>query len=155
MEVQLRLWATEMRLAGGKALAAEGDPDADFVAAQLDRHAPALDAAGLMAEVQDRARLTRAWRVFLADWPLVLCPVSGAAPFPDHADVASAAGFDAVLEAQMPMIAPPLMGLPGISVATSSAPPMGVQILADHFREDLLLDAAQILAPGSVPLAMV
>ncbi len=155
MAAQLCLWAAETRIAMGPALAAEGDPDADFVAAQLFRHAPPLDAAGLMATMQERARLTRAWRVFLSDWPLVLCPVSGAGPFVDHIDVTSPAAFDTVLAAQMPMIAPPLMGLPGISVATSSAPPMGVQLIADHFREDLLLDAAEVLAPAPCPLAMV
>ena len=156
MEMQLRLWLAETRIATGRALEAEGDPDADFVVAQLARHAPDLTVETLMQTLQARTRLTRLWRVFLADWPLVLCPVSGAPPFADHADVASPAGFDTVLEAQMPMIAPPLMGLPGIAVTTSGAgsPPMGVQLLADHFREDLLLEAAGILAPDPVPLAM-
>jgi amidase len=58
-----------------------------------------------------------------------------------------------VFEAQTPQIAPPFMGLPGLTVATSGvdAPPMGVQLLAGPWREDLLLDAgADIAARGSV-----
>ncbi len=156
MEMQLRLWMAETQLAFGAKLEEEGDPDALFVATQLGRHVPALTVDGVMLALQVRARLVREWRTFLADWPLVLCPVSGETPFSDHCDVGSEAAFDAVLEAQMPMIAPPLMGLPGISVAMSGAdsPPIGVQILADQFREDLLLEAAGILAPDPVPLAM-
>ena len=157
MELQLRLWMAETQLAIGAKLQEEGDPDALFVAAQLGRHVPPLTVETLMQTLQARARLVRLWREFLAAWPLVLCPVSGAEPFADHSDVASPAAFDAVLEAQMPMIAPPLMGLPGIAVASpgTDGPPMGVQLLADQFREDLLLDAAEILAPDPVPLAMV
>ncbi len=155
MELQLRLWMAETKLAIGSKLEEEGDADAIFVAAQIARHVPPLTVESLMQALQERARLVRLWRQFLAQWPLVLCPVSGQAPFADHSDVASPEAFDAVLEAQMPMIAPPLMGLPGIAVAGSARPPMGVQILADHFREYLLLEAAEILAPDPMPLAMV
>ena len=157
MEMQLRLWLAETQLVMGRALQEEGDADALFVAAQIARHVPSPSLDTLMQALQVRARLVRLWRVFLADWPLVLCPVSAAAPFADHADLASEQAFDAVLEAQMPMIAPPLMGLPGIAVASppTDGPPMGVQLLADQFREDLLLEAADVLAPDPVPLALV
>jgi len=124
MGLQLQLWMQEFRHTGLAGLKAEADPDADFVYAQMCRHAPELDLAGLMALLQSRARLTRMWRGFLADYPLVLCPVSGELPFADQRDVASAADFGA-----------------------------GVQLLADHFREDLLLAAGQVLAPA--PIAAV
>ena len=86
----------------------------------------------------------------------MLCPVSGELPFLNHLDVASPAAFDAVLEAQMPMIATPFMGLPGLAVATGYAgsSPVGVQLVADQFREDLLFDAGEILSPEPVALAM-
>lgn len=157
MAAQLRLWMAEFRHTGGAALAAEGDPDADFVYAQMTRHCPEPDLKGMMATLQTRARLVRLWRGFLADWPLVLCPVSGELPFADHRDVASEADFDAVLQAQMPMIAPPLMGLPGLAVTTGRVgrTPVGVQLIADQFREDLLLAAGQVLAPDPLPVALV
>ena len=153
VEVQLRLWMADMRHASTRALEAEGDADSLFVFKELQRISPALDLGGLMSALQDRARLTRLWRVFLADWPLVLCPVSMEPPFANNRDVQSAADFDAVIAAQGPQIAPPLMGLPGLAVTTDlrGATPMGVQLLADQLREDLLLEAGAVLA-AEVPI---
>ncbi len=153
MALQLRLWMAEFRHSGLAGLRAENDPDANFVYAQMTRHCPEVDLHGLMETLKARARLTRLWRSFLADWPLVLCPVSGQAAFPDQLDVASEAGFDRVLAAQMPLIATPFMGLPGLSVTTGrdGTAPLGVQLVADQFREDLLLQAGQILAPHPIP----
>ncbi|MEY4306082.1 MAG: hypothetical protein RIT52_2257, partial [Pseudomonadota bacterium] len=153
MALQLRLWMAEFRHSGLAGLQAENDPDANFVYAQMTRHCPEIDLHGLMDTLKARARLTRAWRSFLADWPLVLCPVSGETAFPDQLDVASEAGFDRVLAAQMPLISTPFMGLPGLAVTTGQdgTAPLGVQLIADQFREDLLLAAGQILAPHPVP----
>lgn len=152
MGLQLRLWLAEFRHSGLAGLRAEADPDADFVYAQMARHCPEMDLHGLMDTLQQRARLTRLWRSFLADWPLVLCPVSGELPFADHRDVASEADFDAVLEAQLPLIATPFMGLPGLTVTTGKVgrSPVGVQLIADQFREDLLLAAGEVLAPAPI-----
>jgi len=153
-EVQLRLWMADMRHGSAQAVAREGDPDALFVYGCLDRSVAPLTADGLMAALQARARLVRLWRCFLAQWPLVLCPVSGEAPFADHLDVRSEADFARVLQAQLPQIAPPLMALPGLVVTTdlTGAAPMGVQLLADWHREDVLLAAGEALA-GVVPVA--
>ena len=155
MGLQLRLWLAEFRHSGLAALTSEDDPDANFVAAQMARHCPEIDIKGLMDTLQARARLTRLWRSFLADWPLVLCPVSGELPFADHEDVASPAAFDRVLEAQLPLIATPFMGLPGLTVTTGMVGrcPVGVQLVADQFREDLLLQAGAVLAAD--PVAVV
>ena len=152
MALQLRLWMAEFRHTGLAGLKAENDPDANFVYAQMTRHCPEIDLSGLMDTLKARARLTRLWRSFLAEWPLVLCPVSGELPFPDQLDVADAAGFDRVLSAQMPLIATPFMGLPGLTVTTGKhgTAPLGVQLVADHFREDLLLEAGEILAPTPI-----
>ena len=132
----------------------ENDPDATFVYDQMTRHCPEIDLNGLMTTLQSRARLTRLWRLFLAEWPLVLCPVSGELPFADHLDVASPDAFDRVLEAQLPLIATPFMGLPGLTVTTGKVgtTPVGVQLVADQFREDLLIEAGAILAPNPLPV---
>lgn len=150
MEVQLSLWMADMRHGAAQAVQREGDPDALFVYDCLSRIVPVMDFDALMKALQARARLTRLWRGFLAEWPLVLCPVSGEPPFPDHLDLRSEADFARVLDAQMPQIVPPLMGLPGLAVTTdlSGPVPMGVQVLADWHREDLLLEAGEVL--GSV-----
>ena len=153
MALQLRLWMAEFRHSGLAGLRAENDPDANFVYAQMTRHCPDIDMTALMETLKARARLTRLWRGFLAEWPLVLCPVSGETAFPDQLDVESEAGFDRVLAAQMPLIATPFMGLPGLAVTTNLAgpSPVGVQLVADQFREDLLLDAGEVLARHPIP----
>ena len=54
----------------------------------------------------------------------------------------------------MPQIAPPFMGLPGLTLTTSRTQthPIGIQLLADRGREDILLDAADLLAPEIQPV---
>jgi amidase len=145
--LQLRLWLAEMRRGNGAAIQAEGDPDAIFVYENLCRHAPETDLNGFMDIFPARARLVRLWRQFFANYPVLMCPVSGELPFADHRDVASVADFDAVIEAQIPQIGVPLMGLPGLTVTTGTVgtTPVGVQLVADQFREDLLLELGQIL----------
>ena len=108
----------------------------------------------LMEALQSRVRLMRDWEIFLQQYPVLLCPVSAEAPFPDQLDVESVESFQRVLEAQMTQIGLPLMGMPAISVATSGAAPnpMGVQLVAARFREDILFNAASDIAARNPPL---
>jgi amidase len=149
MELQLTLWLSEFGLGGTDAIAREADPDATFVHAQLTKLAPPPTLESFMRALQSRARLARLWRGFFADWPVLLTPVSGQLPFPDHYDTSSPEAFAEVIEAQMPQIAPPFMGLPGLTVTTgrTATHPLGIQALADRGREDILLDVADLLAP--------
>ena len=149
MELQLTLWLSEFGLGGADAIAREADPDASFVHAQLAKLAPPPTLESFMRALQSRARLARLWRGFFADWPVLLTPVSGALPFPDHYDTTSAQAFAKVIEAQMPQIAPPFMGLPGLAVTTTrtATHPIAIQALADRGCEHILLDLADLLAP--------
>lgn len=145
--LQLRLWLAEMRRTGAAAIYAEGGPDAIFVYENLGRHAPETDLNAFMDIFPAWLRLVRLWRAFFAIYPVLLLPVSGELPFADHRDTTSQADFDAVIEAQTPQISLPLMGLPGLTVTTGAVgtTPVGVQLVADQFREDLLLDLGQII----------
>lgn len=147
LAAQIALWMADMRRMEA-AVRQEADPDATFIYDQFCRISPALSADGLMDALRLRSRLVRLWRQFFEEWPVVLCPVSGAEPFANNVDVRSPADFDAVIAAQMPQIVPPFMGLPGLAVTTdlSGGAPMGVQFLAAPFREDLLLAAGQVVA---------
>jgi len=149
MELQLTLWLSEFGLGGAEAIAREADPDASFVHAQLTKLAPPPTLESFMRALQSRARLARLWRGFFADWPVLLTPVSGQLPFPDHYDTSSPEAFVEVIEAQMPQIAPPFMGLPGLTVTTTrtATHPLGIQALADRGQEHILLDLADLLAP--------
>lgn len=149
MELQLTLWLSEFGLGGADAITREADPDASFVHRELTNLAPAPTLESFMRTLQSRARLARLWRGFFTDWPVLLTPVSGRLPFPDHYDTSSPEAFAEVIEAQMPQIAPPFMGLPGLAMTTcrTETHPIGIQALADRGREDILLDMADLLAP--------
>jgi amidase len=57
------------------------------------------------------------------------------------------------MEAQLTQVGLPLMGLPGLTVTTGTVGrvPVGVQLLAGRYREDLLLQAgATIEAAGAL-----
>src|SRR3546814_19124881 len=54
-----------------------------------------------------------------------------------------------IWRAQLPQPAIPVLGLPAVSVPTGlhAGVPLGVQIVAGPFREDLCLDAAEAVEP--------
>lgn len=118
-------------------------------------HCPPLDVEGYMRLAARRTTRQRDWAVFQQDWPLVLCPVSAEPPFPQGLDVAGQQGFDAVYRAQQALLATPLLGLPSVAVPTGlteAGLPMGVQIIAPRWREDLALDAAEVVE-AACPMA--
>ena len=143
MECQLLLWMSEYFIDAGTSIAKEDDPDANFIYAQLRERAPEVNATSLLEALQYRAGLIREWAAFMRRYPVLLCPVSAEPPFPDSLDVASPESFQRVLEAQLPQIALPFLGLPAMTFTTrTGAAPGGVQLVAARFREDAILHAA-------------
>ncbi len=116
-----------------------------------------LDHAAHLRAFARRATLLRHWQMFLQQHPLVLCPVSGEPPFPWGLDVDSQASMQRVIRAQESMFAVPVLGLPALSVPTGMAGPvpMGVQLIGPRFREDLLLDAAEVIEARCPPMTPV
>lgn len=148
--VQLALWVADFHSGSMAAMREEGDSDALFVFAQLERHAAKGNQDPLqavMGALQQRAALVRAWQLFLADYPVVILPVSAEPPFPDQLDVQSEAAFDRVLEAQLIQVALPVMGVPALTVtiAMDGAQTGGVQLVGPRYREDVILDAGEVL----------
>jgi amidase len=88
---------------------------------------------------------------------VLLLPVSGELPFPDHDDVTGFARFERMMAAQLPMIAPALLGLPGLTVSTGmvGTVPVGVQLLGSRYREDILLAAGAAIEAGGTPPAPI
>lgn len=62
-------------------------------------------------------------------------------------DTASREQMERVLTAQRTQVAVPLLGLPAASVPVgmAGALPLGVQLIGSRFREDLILDAAEVI----------
>ena len=149
MENQLILWMAEMDKSAGQLVAKENDPDATIIYERLRKISKYINSDQIMLALQERANLTRQWKKFLFDYPLLLCPVSCSLPFDDLKDLRSEEDFEQIIEDQILQIGLPFMGLPGLTVTTdrNEDRPVGVQLVASHFREDILLDAAKIIAP--------
>ena len=134
----------EFRRTGAKAIEEEADPDSSFVYAQMERLCPAPGLDEFMDALQKRVTLLREWSLFLDDYPVLICPVSGEVPFPDLDDVVSPDRFDEIMEAQLTQVGLPLMSLPGLSVFTGMEEgiPVGAQLIGGRYKEDVLLQAA-------------
>jgi amidase len=118
---------------------------------------PVLDHAAHLRALAKRATLQRRWQLFMQNFPLVLCPVSGEPPFPWGWDVQDRATMDRVMRAQESQFAVPVLGLPAVSVPTglAGALPMGVQLIGPRFREDLVLDAAEVIESRCPPITPI
>jgi amidase len=156
-ELQALLWLAETRRGFNKAIAAENDADATFVYAQMEALCPAPDLHAFMDALQARVGFLREWMLFFERFPLALCPVSAELPFPDQLDIESVESFRRVMEAQLTQVGLPLMGLPGLTVTTGlvGRVPVGVQLLAGRYREDLLLEAGAAIEAAGVPATPV
>jgi len=113
------------------------------------------DLAGYVRALADRTRLLRAWSVFMEDVPLVLAPVSQVPPFAQLEDLQGLERVKRMLDEQSMLYAVNLLGLPAAAVPTGvqGEVPIGVQIIGPRFREDLCLDAAQVVENGVGVLA--
>ncbi|MEO1548951.1 MAG: amidase family protein, partial [Pseudomonadota bacterium] len=146
-DINTILWMAETVFAAGTAMADEGDAEAQFVYDQMCRDVGPIDLERVMHALKRRSALIRAWEQFFAQYPLMICPMSGELPFEQHLDIRSEAAFQRVYEAQLTQRALPVMGMPALSVATGMAGthPNGVQLVAGRFREDIVLRAGKVV----------
>lgn len=94
-----------------------------------------------------RATILRAWQGFLERYPLLVMPVSWQRPFPIDTDQQGEEAVRRLLEAQQPLVAVSILGLPGLAVPTGLADgvPVGVQLVAGRFQEETCLAAGEII----------
>jgi amidase len=146
-EVWAGLITAETRAIMGKAMREIGSADIVRSLDHFESFAPEVDLAGYMRLVGERTRLMRAWMQFLETYPLVVGPVSNIKPFKPNEDVGSRAEVERIFMAQVLMVTVNLLGLPSVAVCTGlqDGLPGGVQIIGSRYREDLCLDAAQVI----------
>jgi len=94
-----------------------------------------------------RGTLIIALQKFMEQYPILLLPVSAEQAFKQNEDIESVDSNARLMAAQWPMMSIALLGFPAISVPTSVSGglPAGVQIVGRRFREDTILDAAEII----------
>lgn len=156
-DLQTKLWLGDGYEAQLEAAEREGDPGALACLRGNRSKVFPFDATTLSKILTRRATLTREWLVFLEKYPVLLMPVSGELPFPDQLDRKDEASFARVWQAQVPQIAIPFMGLPGLTVSTGLVGriPVGVQLVSGRFREDLCLLAGEAIEAGGTPAAPI
>jgi amidase len=106
-----------------------------------------LDVDTYMRALAERTRHIREWMVFMERYALVVGPVSTEPPFEVGFDVKDADTTARVLRAQRLLVAVNLLGLPAVAVpcGLTEGVPLGVQVIASRYREDLCLDAAEVI----------
>jgi amidase len=152
-EHQTRLWLGDGYEAQLEAAEREGDPGALACLRGNRSKVFPFDAAAFSKTLTRRATLTRQWLEFFEKYAVLLMPVSAELPFPDQLDRKDDASFARVWRAQLPQIAIPFMGLPGLTVSTGLVGriPVGVQIVSGRYREDLCLAAGEAVEAGGTP----
>jgi amidase len=118
-----------------------------YYAVAAEMHGPNPSQEAYMLGYARRNALASAVQQALAATPVVLLPNSAERGLTYGDDVRDVARMREVIAAQWPMMAIPTIAFPAISVPTGIVDglPMGVQLLASRFREDLLLDAADVI----------
>ena len=155
--LQTKLWLGDNYEAQLETAEREGDPGALACLRGNRTKVFPFDAAAFSKALTRRATLTREWLEFFETYAVLLMPVSGELPFPDHLDRKDEASFARVWHAQLPQIAIPFMGLPGLTVSTGLVGriPVGVQLVSGRYREDLCLAAGEAIEAGGTPSAAI
>lgn len=106
-----------------------------------------VDANGYMTGLANRTRMTRAWSVFLEQYPLVLTPFMMRPTFSWNYDAESLAATRDVMGSLIYSYGVNYLGLPAgvVPVGFAEGLPCAVQILGRRFREDAILDALETL----------
>ena len=149
VSVALKLWAdliaTEIATLQAAQMREVAGPDFLRALDGLLRMATILDGESYMRAIAQRSRVLREWLAFLERYPLVLAPVSVKRTPGVNADLAHDHAVGEILGKDMRFTAAvSVLGLPA-AVAPAGlieGHPMGVQLVASRYREDLCLDAA-------------
>jgi amidase len=141
--ITVMLWMGDGYEAQFKAAQADGDPGAIAALVGQAEIGRAIGISEFSSALQRRLGIVRAWQLFLERYPVVLLPVSAELPFTDDLDLQGPDNYARVWRAQLPMVALPATGLPALTVNTGTVgrTPVGVQLVAGRFREDLCLAA--------------
>lgn len=157
IEAAAELWArlafTDARETGWPLIDKYGDPDVKRALSLSFAITPPLTLAEYLAGLAERAKHLRDWLLFLERYPLVVGPNSGEPPYKIGFDIKDETATRHLLRSHALMIAVNLLGLPSVAVPVGTTPadgaarglPLGVQVIASRFREDLALGAAEIV----------
>jgi len=123
---------------------------ATYYAVAREWWGPKPDLAAYIGGYARRATLAARLQAFMRDYPLLLLPVSAEQAFEYDADIIGLERGRQVVAAQWPLVAVATVGFPAVAVPTgvTAGLPVGVQLVGRRFREDTVLDAADVVEAG-------
>ncbi|MFJ3371559.1 amidase [Pseudomonas sp. NPDC086251] len=138
---------TEARMGMFAGVKAIGDDVIQRSVENMMAGAPQIDLEGYALAIARRDQLRRQWNEFMTRYPLILMPTSCRLPMKWGDDLGSTEDMMRVLVDQSPLITVAALCLPGLNVPTGVVDglPMGVQLVADSFREQRLLAAGSVI----------
>jgi len=156
-EVNEWLWLGDGFAQLAEAVERDGDPGAMALVAALRPRTKTYPADAIARALVERATVIRQWQVFLNGYAVLLIPVSAELPFPDGLDMQGAESFQRVWDSQFLLRGTPALGLPILAVSTGLVghSPVGVQIVASRYREDLCLRAGEAIQARGTPPAPI
>jgi len=108
---------------------------------------PPMSTSDLHQMHNSRHTIAKTWRMFMSQYPLIVGPTWTQPPFELNFDTKDTESAMQVIEMYRFVLPANLLGLPAACVATGIANglPTGVQVMGDMFREDVCLDAAEVI----------
>jgi amidase len=130
-------------------------PDFHAAWSGIKSKANTLDLLGWMRATAARNTHIRAWQLFLEDFPVVLAPTTvKPTPGPREDAISTERTRELFWNDLRFISAINVLGLPGavVPVTLHEGQPIGVQLIAGRYREDLALDAAAAIEKRAGPL---
>ena len=112
----------------------------------LDIYPAPKDPNVVLDAFAQRDRLLFAWQTFFQDWSLIVMPTLCDLP-PLQGEDQTLEGYRRILDSIRACLLSPALGLGGLSVPVGrhGALRTGVQIIPARFREDMALDAGEVI----------
>ncbi|MFD5825494.1 amidase family protein [Lentzea sp. NPDC060358] len=153
-ELATRMAATPISLGYERFAAFAGEEVAHYARLLLEVRPP-LDLAGFLELTSTRLAIQREWARVLDRHPVVVGPVSAVASFEPDEERRGPGELARYFEALRLCEASSFVGVPAVAVPTGlrAGLPTGVQVISRMFREDLALDAAEVLEVVLSPAA--
>ncbi|MBT6482673.1 amidase [Gammaproteobacteria bacterium] len=105
-----------------------------------------VDAEGYLLGIAERTRMVREWNLLLADYPLVLTPYLMRPGYPSDYDE-TFEGVEDLFRSSIYSYGVNYIGMPAghVPVDLVDEMPSGVQLIGQKWREDLILDAMEVI----------
>ncbi len=143
----MKLIVADIRVALWPPVTAIVGEDANTFIDFLLSRVPEIGIQEYVAGLAELNGLARQYSQFFERYPLILGPVSTEPPFTVGKDLASADDAWEIFRSMRLVVTANLLGLPAaaVPVGVANGLPQGVQVMGSMFREDLCLDATQVI----------